>query len=58
MSSGSLGKSFNFCEAQLPYIKIGIIMTNEVVMRVRTYTFWGFLGSIMEVGFRANFGEG
>ena len=45
MSSGSLGKSFNFCEAQLPYIKIGIIMTNEVVTRVRTYTFWGFLVS-------------
>lgn len=35
----NLGKFFNFSEAQLPYIKIGIIMTqSQVTRRVKTYT--------------------
>lgn len=37
------GTVFNFSEAELPYIKIGIIMTqNEVIRRVKTYTYWIF----------------
>lgn len=34
------GMVFNVFEAELPYIKIGIIMTqNEVIRRVKTYTY-------------------
>lgn len=43
------GTVFNFSEAELPYIKIGIIMTqNEVIRRVKTYTYWIFLATSNE----------